>query len=974
MAVNFFGNTVPTSLYSRTFYGPPQITPDFSGTGEHEEFNLDVVGSATLRGGGGDDRYLYVNRTHDIIEVPGGGIDTVFIREYNHRGYYQMPDNVENAEVWWGTAIFGNDSDNYIIGRNTYQFFNGGTGNDIFTGGGGGDMYVFDEGSGYDLITDFRVANDTLRLSGYEEFETFGDVVLAMEQVGADTVIHLSDTDAIKLQNVSVGALRANNFQLHSNEAPENLTLTFSEEFDGTAVDFWTGPEGTWRTDYGWGATSDSLLSRTLLENNERQVYIDPGFVGSGTAPVGVSPFSISDGAVTIRAERATPETAGNIYGYQYTSGMLSTRNSFAQTYGYFEASIAIPGAGATGTWPAFWLYSEDAYQETSIKFELDVLEAWGDEMVQATIHTSDSSVPGGEVFFQTFDADLSQGFHRYGVLWTEETITWYIDGVEVGTVPTPADAHGPMYLIVNLALSQNTPANFDSAEMQVDYVRAYQLNALPASLRPRETPMTLQGTSQNDLHYVYHPDDLILESATGGRDTVVSVVDYALGANLEVLQLRGNALGGSGNALGNTLLGNDWPNTLHGGPGNDWISGGAGADSMYGGPGDDQYVVDGVGDRVYENPGGGTDTVMSYIEYFALGANVENLMLYEDAIEGHGNGLANRIIGNAQSNRLYGHDGNDTLDGGLGYDSMYGGRGNDTYYVDHPWDVVTEYPNEGTDLVYSGINYVLPQNVESIILTGDASYAIGNILNNVMKGNALNNYLEGQGGDDVLDGGLGADEMVGGAGNDYYIVDNVGDRVIETANAGRDTVESSVDYTLGAHVENLILTGSAITGRGNELANTLTGNAQNNVLNGMDGNDTIDGGPGDDTLLGGNGDDRISGGTGNDVIFGQQGNDILYGGAGADVFAFEIADIGTGLDHIADFNPLEGDKIGLSGVLSGFDPQTDSLASYIHFFTSGANTFAYVDLDGPDAANAARAFVYVPTSSGITLADISLI
>lgn len=83
---------------------------------------MDGVASASVAGGGGDDRYLYVNRNHEIIEAPDGGIDTVFIREYNHRGYYQMPDNVENAEIWWGTAIFGNDSDNYIIGRNTYQF------------------------------------------------------------------------------------------------------------------------------------------------------------------------------------------------------------------------------------------------------------------------------------------------------------------------------------------------------------------------------------------------------------------------------------------------------------------------------------------------------------------------------------------------------------------------------------------------------------------------------------------------------------------------------------------------------------------------------------------------------------------------------------------------------------------------------------------------------------------------------------
>ena len=164
MAVNYFGNTVPISRYSELFYTSANITSHFVGTSQREEFNLDGVGASTLEGGSGDDRYLYVNRGHNILEGPNGGIDTVFIREYNYRGYYQMPVNVENAEVWWGSAIFGNDLDNYIIGRNTYQFFDGGAGSDVFTGGGGGDMYVFEAGSGYDLITDFRVANDTLRL------------------------------------------------------------------------------------------------------------------------------------------------------------------------------------------------------------------------------------------------------------------------------------------------------------------------------------------------------------------------------------------------------------------------------------------------------------------------------------------------------------------------------------------------------------------------------------------------------------------------------------------------------------------------------------------------------------------------------------------------------------------------------------------------------------------------------------------
>ena len=57
--------------------------------------------------------------------------------------------------------------------------------------------------------------------------------------------------------------------------------------------------------------------------------------------------------------------------------------------------------------------------------------------------------------------------------------------------------------------------------------------------------------------------------------------------------------------------------------------------------------------------------------------------------------------------------------------------------------------------------------------------------------------------------------------------------------------MQSSIDYTLGANVENLTLTGVAFMGIGNDDANVMTGNASANVLVGFGGNDTLDGGAG---------------------------------------------------------------------------------------------------------------------------------
>jgi Ca2+-binding RTX toxin-like protein len=99
---------------------------------------------------------------------------------------------------------------------------------------------------------------------------------------------------------------------------------------------------------------------------------------------------------------------------------------------------------------------------------------------------------------------------------------------------------------------------------------------------------------------------------------------------------------------------------------------------------------------------------------------------------------------------------------------------------------------------------------------------------------------------------------MAGGAGNDRYVVDNVGDRVVEAAGGGADEVVSSVTFVAGLQEIEAITLGGAgnINALGNALANTITGNAGANRLIGAEGDDTLDGGAGADRLEGGAGDD----------------------------------------------------------------------------------------------------------------------
>jgi Ca2+-binding RTX toxin-like protein len=310
-------------------------------------------------------------------------------------------------------------------------------------------------------------------------------------------------------------------------------------------------------------------------------------------------------------------------------------------------------------------------------------------------------------------------------------------------------------------------------------------------------------------------------------------------------------------------------------------------------------------------------------------GSVANNLVAGEGGSDNITGGTGNDLIfGNAGNDVLSGGDGddllvggsgNDALDGGLGADVMDGGTGDDTYIVDDAGDVVVEAANGGTDEVETALaGYSLTDNVENLTYTGGGAFAgTGNALNNTITSGAGADTLSGLDGNDWLDGGAGADIMDGGVGNDTYVVDNVGDQVVELANAGTDTVRASVSHTLGANVENLILTGTgAIEGRGNDLANAITGNNAANQLFGGSGNDNLNGGGGNDVLDGGTGDDILDGGVGDDTIIGGAGNDTVNLGTngGNDTIAYTAPGFGADVINNFDATATGGqDRIDLS-------------------------------------------------------------
>lgn len=225
-----------------------------------------------------------------------------------------------------------------------------------------------------------------------------------------------------------------------------------------------------------------------------------------------------------------------------------------------------------------------------------------------------------------------------------------------------------------------------------------------------------LLGGGGNDTYRV-DAQDVIVEGAGGGIDTVLAGHSYVLGAYLENLTLIGTGnFQATGNALANTIQGN------------------AGANRMAGGLGNDVYIV-GVGDTVVELANQGIDTVRAGLNW-TLGANLEMLVQTGAAnLIGTGNALNNTLLGNTGSNRLLGLAGNDILRGGAGYDTLDGGTGNDQLQGD-----------QGNDLLLGGLG------------------------NDLLLGGLGNDALQGGDGIDTLNGGVGTDLLTGGAGRDIFV------------------------------------------------------------------------------------------------------------------------------------------------------------------------------------------------------------
>ncbi|MFC7371127.1 family 16 glycosylhydrolase [Fictibacillus iocasae] len=193
-------------------------------------------------------------------------------------------------------------------------------------------------------------------------------------------------------------------------------------------------------------------------KNNEWQYY----------SPENVT---VSDGFLKITSKRE------RLKGRTYTSGAVTTQHIFSFQYGKVEIRAKLPKG--QGVFPAFWLVTE---QKKKWLPEIDMMENLGHEpnVVHQVVHWIDKNGRQQRDYSKyTSETDYSEDFHRFGLIWEKDKITWTVDDQKVFET-TKFSPSQPLFLYMNTAIGGNWPGDPNPKdaypkEMLIDYVRIYQ-------------------------------------------------------------------------------------------------------------------------------------------------------------------------------------------------------------------------------------------------------------------------------------------------------------------------------------------------------------------------------------------------------------------------------------------------------------------------------------------------------------------
>lgn len=226
--------------------------------------------------------------------------------------------------------------------------------------------------------------------------------------------------------------------------------LIFDDEFNGTSL------SSTWGTCW-WYSPVPSGCSNGSHEGE----WYTPANVTEADGTLSLTARNTPVQGVTMNTDQ--PRT------YDWTSGMVDTRETFSFSYGYVEWRASVPSG--QGLWPALWLLPYPGGPP-----EIDALETIGQSDVgYFTYHMPSGAQQSTPVTIP----GLAGGYHTFGVDWEPGSVTWYVDGRQVSQA-TQSVTNVPMYLIMDLAVGGNWPGYPNAstvfpATFSIDYVRVWQ-------------------------------------------------------------------------------------------------------------------------------------------------------------------------------------------------------------------------------------------------------------------------------------------------------------------------------------------------------------------------------------------------------------------------------------------------------------------------------------------------------------------
>jgi len=232
-----------------------------------------------------------------------------------------------------------------------------------------------------------------------------------------------------------------------------------------------------------WGGEGSDFKRKTSYNGEQQIIYVDPVYAGRAWVPLGLDPFKVRPGILSIIASRTPPVLKSLLFNNEYVSGILTTQSKFTQKYGYFEMRSKIPAG--VGVWPAFWMLADDGGWPP----EIDVMEGRGQQHDNIVMTTHWRIPATGVVERCGFDFavdDTRNDFHNYGVLWQRDRIIYFIDRRPVSEIKVPVGFDAPMYMIINLAMGSKTLEGVgfvdglspNVVEFEIDRVSVYQIDS----------------------------------------------------------------------------------------------------------------------------------------------------------------------------------------------------------------------------------------------------------------------------------------------------------------------------------------------------------------------------------------------------------------------------------------------------------------------------------------------------------------